>query len=88
MENELNKPKTFDLNLFIGQSYLNNDGAQFYLIFKPILETIKIYAFPASKDKVSEWISKGVSNKRFAPIYTENKIFSPEVIFFILQKMW
>ena len=34
VENELKIPPTFDLSLFIGQSYFNNDGAQFYLIFQ------------------------------------------------------
>ena len=30
------KLQTFDSSLFIGQSYLNNDGGQFYLRFQPI----------------------------------------------------
>ena len=36
----LKKIQTFDSNLFIGQSYFNNDGAQLYLIFQPIKKTI------------------------------------------------
>ena len=28
--------KTYDLSLFIGQSYFNNDGSQIYLIFQPL----------------------------------------------------
>ena len=32
--------QTFDLSLFIGKSYFNNDGVLPYLIFQPIYKTI------------------------------------------------
>ena len=34
--------QTYDLSLFIGQSYFNNDGAQFYLLFQLLCYTLKI----------------------------------------------
>ena len=46
------KFQTYDSSLFIGQSYFNNDGAQLYLIFQPIYETIT--TFSGLKDTISE----------------------------------
>ena len=60
VRNELNKLKTFDLSFFVGQSYFNNDGAQFHLIFKPILETIKIYTVPSSDDRAQNGYLKDI----------------------------
>ena len=34
------KTTNIQLKSFIGQSYFNNDGEQFYLIFEPISKTI------------------------------------------------
>ena len=41
VENESKKLHTFDLSLFIGQSYFNNDGAQIYLIFQLFYYTLE-----------------------------------------------
>ena len=38
IENELKKLKTYDLGYFIGKSHFDDDGAQNYLIFQPILK--------------------------------------------------
>ena len=78
VENELKKLKTFDSSLFIGQSYFNNDGAQLYLKFQPIYKTIT--TFPGLKNTMSEWESKGLSNEKFRPPYTVNKILSPKML--------
>ena len=37
-QDKIVKLQTYDLSIFIGQSYFNNDGAQLYLIFQPILQ--------------------------------------------------
>ena len=37
MEVKLVKLQTYDLSLFIGQSYFINDGTQLYLILQPVL---------------------------------------------------
>ena len=37
IDNELKKLKTFDLSYFIGKSHFDEDGAQNYLVFQPIL---------------------------------------------------
>ena len=41
VENEFKKLQTFDSNLFISQSYFNNNGAQIYLILQPLYYTLK-----------------------------------------------
>ena len=33
VQNELKKPKTFDLRYFIGKNYFGEDGVQNYLVF-------------------------------------------------------
>ena len=78
VENEFKKLQTFDSSLFIGQSYFNNDGAQLYLKFQPIYKTIT--TFPGLKNTMSEWESKGLSNEKFRPPYTVNKILSPKML--------
>ena len=57
VKNDLKKSQTFDPSLSIGQSYFNNDGAQFYLIFQLIYKIIT--TFSGLKDTISEWESKG-----------------------------
>ena len=49
-------------------------------MFQATLETVKIYAIPASQDKVLQWISKGVSNESFMPTDTDKRNFSRDVV--------
>ena len=78
VENYLKKPQTFDSSLFIGQSYINNDGAQLYLIFQPIYKTITtFYDLP---DIISEWECKGLSNEKIKPPFTAIKSLSPKLV--------
>ena len=42
VQNELNKLKTFDLSFFIGKNYFEEDGAQNYLVFEPIIRYFKV----------------------------------------------
>ena len=60
------------------QSYFNNDGARLYFKFHPIYKTITI--FPGLKNTISEWESKGLTNEKFRPPYTGNKILSPKML--------
>ena len=43
-EDKIVKLQTYDLSLFIGQSYFNNDATQLYLIFKPSYKTIATFS--------------------------------------------
>ena len=40
-QDKIVKLQTYDLSLFIGQSYFVNYGAQFYLILQPLYYTLK-----------------------------------------------
>ena len=42
-QDEIVKLQTYDLSLFIVQSYFHNNGAQLYLIFQPIYKTFTIF---------------------------------------------
>ena len=64
VENEFKKLKSFDLSYFIGKNYFENDGTQNYLVFQPIN---KYLIFNPSTGLVSEWKSKGLSDKIFKP---------------------
>ena len=41
VKNELKKLQTFGSNLFISQSYFNNDGVELYLILQPLYYILK-----------------------------------------------
>ena len=77
-QDKIAKLQTYDLSLFICQSYFNNDGAQLYLVFQPIQKTITI--FSGLIDTISKRESKGLKNEKFAPSYTDNKNLSPKLI--------
>ena len=65
-------------DLFIGQSYIDNDGAPLILIFQPIYETIT--TFSGLWDTISELESKGLSNETSIPTYTKSKSLSPKLV--------
>ena len=52
------------MSYFIGKNYFENDGTQNYLVFQPIN---KYLIFNPSTGLVSEWKSKGLSDKIFKP---------------------
>ena len=41
-EKELNKLKTIDSSYFIGKSHFDEDGAQNYLVFQPMIRYFKL----------------------------------------------
>ena len=72
------KFETYDLSLFTGQIYFNNDGAQLYLIFQPSYKTIT--TFSGLPFTISEWESKGLSKEKLKPSYTANESLSPKLL--------
>ena len=58
VENQFKKLQTSDSSLFVGQNYFNNDGAQLYLILRPIYETVT--TFSGLPNIISEWEFKGL----------------------------
>ena len=42
VQNELNKLKAFDASYFIGKSHFEEDGAQNYLVFQPLIKYFQL----------------------------------------------
>ena len=77
IENELKQLKTFDLGCFIGKSYFDEDGAQNYLVFQPILGY-----FTLNSNWITKWKSKGLSNKSLEVVSTSDNTLTPSVNYY------
>ena len=67
VENEFKKPKTFDSSYFIGKNYFEEDGAQKYLVFQPIIRYFNI-----NGKYILLWKSKGLSDETITPYATSD----------------
>ena len=56
----MNLKKKYDASYFRGKEYFGTDGLQNYLVFQPISKYLKTIN---DNIAVSEWISKGISNR-------------------------
>ena len=70
----MKKLKTFGPSLFIGQSFLNNDGAQIYLILQPLYYTLK--RLGDTEQVVS---LEGLSVEKLAALTTTDNSLSPSI---------
>ena len=75
-QDKIGKLQTYDLSLFIYQSYFFNDGAQLYLIFQTLYYTLKRLG---DTEKVVSWKSKGLSTEKLTTPTTTNDSLSPSV---------
>ena len=64
LENNIKKLQKFDSSYFRGKSHFEEDGAQTYLIFQPIIRYFRI--IPNTK-YISSWKSKGLSDETITP---------------------
>ena len=74
VQNNLNKPKTFDSSYFIGKSHFEEDGTQNYLVFQPISRYFKIIA---NTNFISSWKSKGLSDETITSYATSDNSLTP-----------
>ena len=77
IKKELKKLKTFDLGYFIGKSYFDEDGAQNYLVFQPILEY-----FTLNSNWLTKWKSKGLSNENLEVVSTSKNTLTPLINYY------
>ena len=77
IEKDLKKFKTFDLGYFIGKSYFDEDGTQSYLVFQSILKY-----FTLNSNWITNWKSKGLSNKSLEVVSTSNNNLTPSVNYY------
>ena len=76
VQNELNKPKTFDYSYFIGKSHFDEDGTQNYLVFQPIIRYFKVNTV-TNTDYILSWKSKGLSAESTKPPTTSDNSLTP-----------
>ena len=83
VENELKKLQdkneklqTYDLSLFISQSYFFNDEARLYLIFQRLYYTLKRLD---DTEKIVSWKSKGLSAKKLTTPTNTDSSLSPSI---------
>ena len=74
VENELKK---FNLGYFIGKSHFDEDGAQHYLVFQPILRYVTL-----NSNWITKWKSKGLSNESFEVVYKTDNTLSPSANYY------
>ena len=77
VENELKKLKTCDLGYFIGKSHFDEDGAQHYLVFQPILKY-----FTLNSIWITKWKSKGLSNESLEVVSKTDNTLTPLVNYY------
>ena len=75
-QDKIVKLRTYDLSLFTGQSYFNNDEAQLYLILQPFYYTLKTLG---NAEKVVSRKSKGLSTEKHTTPTTNDKSLSPSI---------
>ena len=73
IENEFEKLKTLDLSYSIDKSYFGEDGAQNFLVFKPIKRYFKII----NTKYISSWKSKGLSDETITSYATSDNSITP-----------
>ena len=72
VQNELNKLKTFDSSYFIIKSRFEEDGAQNYLVFKPISRYFRI-----NGKYILSWKAKGLSDETVTHYATSDDSLTP-----------
>ena len=71
-QDKIVKLQTYDLNLFIGQSYFVNDGPQLYIVFQPIQKTITtFFDLPYTKSQNGNLIPANIcwSSRRLEDVF-------------------
>ena len=80
-KNELDKLKTFDSGYFNGQSHIEEDGTQNYLLFQTLKKYFKIITNAGTK-YISSWQSKGLSYEIIKAPVTSNYKLNPKISYY------
>ena len=72
LENNMKKPQTFDSSYFWGKSHFQEDGAQSYLVFQPIIRYFRI-----NGKYILSWKSKRLSDKTITPYAPSDNSLTP-----------
>ena len=74
LENNIKNLQAFDSSYFRSKSHFEEDGAQNYLIFQPI---IRYFRTMANTKIISSWKSKGLSDETITPYATSDNSLTP-----------
>ena len=77
VKNELKKLNSFDLGYFTWKNHFDEDGAQKYLIFQPILKY-----FILNSNWITKWKSKEISNESLEVVSTTTNTLTPLVNYY------
>ena len=78
----MNKLKTFDLSYFICKNYFEEDGAQNYLVFQPIIRYFKVNMINNVTNYVFSWKSKGFSDNTIKLHNISNNSLTPGISYY------
>ena len=79
IENELKKFQKFDSSYFRGEKNFGDDGTQSYLVFQPMNKYFKKIG---DSDYISEWKSKGLSDRVIKLLAVSNNTIFPILNYF------
>ena len=65
------------MGYFIEKSHFDEDGAQNYLVFQPILKY-----FTLNSNWITKWKSKGLSNESLEVISTSDNTLTPSINYY------
>ena len=72
------------MGYFIGKSHFEEDGAQNYLVFQPIVRYFKSIN---NTDYISSWKSKGLSAESIKPPTTSDNSITPTINYYYASKV-
>ena len=72
------------MGYFIGKSHFEEDGAQNYLVFQPI---VRYFKSVNNTDYISSWKSKGLSPESIKPPTTSDNSITPTINYYNASKV-
>ena len=75
------------MGYFIGKNYFEEDGAQNYLVFQPLIRYFKVNTIINVTNYVLLWKSKGLSAGTIKPPTTSDNSFTPTINYYCAAKI-
>ena len=75
------------MGYFIGKNYFEEDGAQNYLVFQPIIRYFKVNTIINVTDYILSWQSKGLSVETIKPPATSDNSFTSTISYYYAAKI-
>ena len=75
------------MSYFIGKNYFEEDGAQKYLLFQPVIRYFKVNKIINVTDYVLSWQSKGLSAEAIKPPAASDNSLTPRISYYYPSKI-